>query len=159
MLPIVPEIVCVAAEEDLQKLSVQSNIKLAIEFENITRLMTNDPVEYYIRVSGDYLMLMSWTDFVDTYHQDPNSDTPISLAVLYTPIQQFIDQAITTFKTSKKMILSYSRRQFPNLEYFVVVGCLYFLSQLSYVELTRPPSHVCRICDFFPHGDYYKSVT
>ena len=81
--------------------------------------MTNDPVEYYIRVSGDYLMLMSWTDFVDTYHQDPNSDTPISLAVLYTPIQQFIDQAITTFKTSKKMILSYSRRQFPNLEYFV----------------------------------------
>ena len=119
MLPIVPEIVCVAAEEDLQKLSVQSNIKLAIEFENITRLMTNDPVEYYIRVSGDYLMLMSWTDFVHTYHQDPNSDTPISLAVLYTPIQQFIDQAITTFKTSKKMILSYSRRQFPNLEYFV----------------------------------------
>lgn len=84
MLPIVPEIVCVAAEEDLQKLSVQSNIKLAIEFENITRLMTNDPVEYYIRVSGDYLMLMSWTDFVDTYHQDPQFRySHISSSTLY----------------------------------------------------------------------------
>lgn len=118
-LPVAPEIICAAAEEDLQQLSVQSNIKLAIEFENISRLMTNDPVEYYIRVSGDTLMLMSWTDFVDTYHQDPNSDTPISMAVLYTPIQRFMDQVITAFKTSKKLIVSYSRRQFPNLEYFV----------------------------------------
>ena len=84
-------------------------------------------------------MLMSWEDFINTYHQDPNSSTPFSLAVLYTPIQKFIDQAIMTFKTSKKLVLSYSSRQFPNLEY-------YLDSRLTVSFLI---SINCRVCKVF----------
>ena len=149
---------CLEKESDVGSLYLQSRIRMAIEFKNLTELLPSHTgsVEYYLHIASDNLFITNWEPYKETYKQEPNAEAA-TLSMLFVPLQTFVDSVITQAKTHRSSVLSFLTRQFPNFGYSLDVRVQVLPFTSSHAEHSFHLSHVPHLRDGLPHGHHHHT--